>query len=191
MSSNAEQFSVGPTRRVQRGDTPDLNDQLLSRLIVDTLNLERGMACVLVDGEINLATLTLLAAGHAPFVPVESVDNTNDGEEASGVEAPQRVALLVVASSATLNPGDFVKPASGANSNGEVERWVPTTDAHFEKYAKYLGKEAALLDRDTTTPFDETLTPGIVPDEALVPTADPEDNVGWFQLIEGQGGAAS
>lgn len=185
------QFSTGPTRIVQRGDTPDLNDGLLSRLIVAGLNLQRGMACVLVGGEISLATLTLLADGHAPFVPVESVDNTADGEEASGVESNQRVALLAVASSAALAPGDFVKPAAAANANGEVERWIPGTDAHFEKYAKYLGKEAAVFDRDTTTPFSETLTAGIVPDQTLTPTATPAENVGWFQLLEADGGAAT
>jgi len=183
------QFPVGPTRDVQAGDTPDLNDGLLSRLIVNALNLVRGNACLLVDGEITLSTLALMAAGHAPFVPIESVDNTNDGLEASGVAAPQRVALLVEASSTALAPDDFVKPSN--NADGTVERWVPTTDAHFEKYAKYLGKEAALLDRDSVTPFDETLTPGIVPDQTLTPTASPSDNVGWFQLIEGQGGAAT
>ncbi len=182
-------FPVGPTRRVQAGDTPDLNDGLLSRTIVNALNLVRGNACYLVDGEITLATLALSAAGHAAFVPIESVDNTGDGLEASGVEAPQRVALLVEASSTALAPGDFVKPSN--NADGTVERWIPTTDAHFEKYAKYLGKEAALLDRATTTPFNETLTTGIVPDQTLTPTASAADNVGWFQLMEAGGGAAT
>jgi len=183
------QFPTGPTRQVQAGDTPDLNDGLLSRTIVASLNLARGNACLLVNGEIVLSTLALMAAGHAPFVPIESVDNTGDGLEASGVEAPQRVALLLEASSAALDPGEFVKPSN--NADGTVEKWVPTTDAHFEKYAKYLGKEAALLDRDTSTPFDETLTVGIVPDQTLTPTATAADNVGWFQLMEAGGGAAT
>lgn len=186
------QFPTGPTRRVQAGDTPDLNDGLLSRGIAASLNLARGNACVLVDGNITLATLALMAAGHAPFVPIESVDNSAGAAgalEASGVEAPQRVALLVEASSTALNPGDFVKPSN--NADGTVERWIPTTDAHFEKYAKYLGKEAAVFDRATTTPFSETLTPGIVPDQTLTPTADPADNVGWFQLMAAGGGAAT
>ena len=183
------QFTTGPTRDVQPGDTPDLNDGLLSRLIFDGLALLRGNACVLVAGEIRLATLAFMAAGHAPFVPIESVDNTNDGLEASGVEAPQRIALLVEASSTALNPGDFVKPSG--SGDGTVEFWIPTTDAHFEKYAKYLGKEAALLDRKAVSDFDETLTPGIVPDQTLTPTANDEDNVGWFQLMAAGGGAAT
>lgn len=186
------QFSTGPTRQVQAGDTPDLNDGQLSRGIAASLNLARGNASLLVSGDITLATLALMAAGHAPFVPTESVDNSAGGAgalEASGVEAPQRVALLVESSSTALDPGDYVKPSN--NADGTVEAWIPTTDAHFEKYAKYLGKEAALLDRDGTTPFDETLTVGIVPDQTLTPTATAGDNVGWFQLMEAGGGAAT
>jgi len=186
------QFTAGPTRDVQAGDTPDLNDGLLSRDVAAALNLARGNACVLVSGSITLATIALTSAGNAPFVPVESVDNTGGAAgdvEASGVVAPQRVALLVEASSATIFPGDYVKPSS--NADGTVERWVPTTDDDHEKYARYLGKEAALLDRDAVTPFDETLTVGIVPDQDLVPTAAAADNVGWFQLVESQGGAVT
>lgn len=183
------QFTAGPTRRLEAGDTPDLNDGLLSRLIVDTLVLVRGNACVLVSGEIVLATQTLSIAGHTPFVPIESVDNTLDGLEASGVTSPQRVALLAEASSATIFPGDFVKASS--NVDGTVERWVPTTDDDHLKYARYLGKEAALLDRAAATPFDETLTPGIVPDQSLIPTAAAVDNVGWYQLVEAQGGGVT
>ena len=183
------QFPTGPTRRIQAGDTPDLNDGLLSRLIVNALNLVRGNACVLVSGEITLATQALTSAGNTPFVPIESVDNTGDGLEASGVAAPQRVALLVAASSAALDPGEYVKPSSGGD--GTVQKWAPVSDDDNEKYARYLGKEAALLDRDTSTPFGETLTTGIVPDETLTPTATASDNVGWFQLVESQGGAVT
>jgi len=107
-------FPVGPTRRIQAGDTPDLNDGQLSRPIAAALNLARGNASLLVGGDITLATLALMAAGHAPFVPTESVDNTAGGLEAQGIEAPQRVALLVEASSTALEPGDFVKPSNNA-----------------------------------------------------------------------------
>jgi len=182
-------FSVGPTRRIQAGDTPDLNDGLLSRPIVAALNLARGNACVLVGGDITLATIALTIAGNAPFVPIESVDNTGGGLEASGVAAPQRVALLVEASSLAIDPGEYVKPSN--NGDGTVEKWVAGTDSDQQKYARYLGKEAALLNRNSSTPFDETLTTGIVPDETLTPTATAADNVGWFQLVESQGGAVS
>ena len=106
------QFPTGPTRRVQAGDTPDLNDGLLSRNVDASLNLARGNACYLVDGNITLATIALANAGHTPFVPIESQDNSSGAAgdlQASGVRPPQRVALLVEASSTALNPGDYVK----------------------------------------------------------------------------------
>lgn len=180
-------FTPGPTRQVQPGDTPDLNDGLLSRQIADGLVLERGAACLLKAGKITLATITDVVNGYAPFVPIESVDNTGNGLEASGVGAPQRVALRAKISSLTLNPGDYVKPSSVA---GEVEAWVPVTGETGEIYARYLGKEAGLFQRESGTPWKETLSNGIKPDQALVPGTDPENNIGWFQLTESQGGKA-
>lgn len=186
MSVNPTQFSVGPTRDVQPGDTPDLNDSLLSRKVA-AQNIARGQACFIKDGIVTIAAVADAIAGYAAFVPVESVDNSGGAPgdlEASGVTPPQRVALAAEADSAVLQPGDYVKIAA---TDGEVEKWVATTDDQRLKYARYLGKEAALLDRNTASPYDETLTPGIVPDEALTPVSGA--NVGWFQLIESQGGA--
>lgn len=188
----SDQFSTGPTRQIQPGDTPDLNDGLLSRAQA-AQNIARGTACFLIDGNVTIALAAAAAAGHAPFVPIESVDNSGGSAgdtEMSGVVAPQRVALRVEASSAALDPGEYVKISA---TGGQVEKWVPTTDADNLKYARYLGREAALLDRAVLTPFDETLTAGIVPDQTLTPTAGATDdeNVGWFQLIESQGGAVT
>ena len=180
------QFSVGPTRDVQPGDTPDLNDSLLSRGIA-AVNLQRGQACFIKAGVVTVAAVADALAGYAAFVPVESVDNSGGGAgdlEASGVTPPQRVALAAEDSSAVLEPGDYVKIAA---TSGEVEKWVVTTDDQRLKYARYLGKEAALLDRDAVTLFGESLTPGIVPDQSLTPVTGA--NVGWFQLMESQGGA--
>ncbi len=180
------QFSVGPTRDVQPGDTPDLNDALLSRGIA-AINLQRGQACFIKSGVVTVAVVADAIAGFGAFVPVESVDNSGGSPgdlEASGITPDQRVALAAEDSSATLQPGDFVKISATA---GEVELFVVTTDDQRLKYARYLGKEAALLDRDASTPFGETLTPGIVPDQSLTPVTGA--NVGWFQLVESQGGA--
>jgi len=180
------QFSTGPTRNVQAGDTPDLNDGLLSRSI-DAVNLQRGVATFIKAGIVTIAAVADAVAGYTAFVPVESVDNSGGSPgdlEASGVVAPQRVALDVLIGSATLNPGDYVKISA---TPGLVDLFVVAVTDQRAKYAKYLGKEAALLDRNAATPFDETLTPGIVPDQVLTPVAD--DNVGWFQLVESQGGA--
>jgi hypothetical protein len=180
------QFSSGPTRNVQPGDTPDLNDGLLSRSI-DAANIQRGVACFIKAGIVTIAAVADALAGYTAFVPIESVDNSGGAPgdlEASGVTANQRVALEVLAGSATLNPGDYVKISA---TPGLIELFVVTTDVLGLKYARYLGKEAALLDRNTASPYDETLTPGVVPDQALAPVTG--DNVGWFQLVESQGGA--
>jgi hypothetical protein len=181
------QFSTGPTRQIQPGDTPDLNDGLLSReAAVD--NIARGEACFVIGGLVTVATQSLDDAGHSPFVPVESVDNSGNANlPISGVSNPQRVAMRVEASSAAIDPGEYVKISA---TDGQVEKWDITTDAGELKYAKYLGKEATLLNRAAASPFGETLTAGIVPDQTLTPSAGTTDdnNVGWFQLEEGLGG---
>ena len=69
------QFSTGPTREIQAGDTPDLNDGLLSRSQSAT-NIARGVCCYLVSGNVTIATQALSLVGHSPFVPIESVDNS-------------------------------------------------------------------------------------------------------------------
>lgn len=177
------QFPAGPTRNIQPGDTPDLNDGLLSRLIADTVNLVRGQACYLVAGEITVGTQALSLAGHSPFVPIESVDNTADGLQASGITAPQRIAVTIrfdTTDGLTINPGDYLKISDA--TAGQLHRWNDA-DVDAAKYARFLGIEAALLDRDILTPFDETLTPGIVPDQSVTGLTT-ETFVGWVQLME-------
>ena len=182
------QFPVGPTRAVQPGDTPDLNDGLLSRAQA-AQNIARGVACYMVNGFITIGTTALAATGVSPFVPVESVDNSGGSAgdtEMSGVVAPQRVALTfeTITAALTLFPGDYVKISTTVP--GIVNKWLDGTDANGLKYARFLGIEAALLDRDASTPFDETLTPGIVPDQSVTGT-DAQQFVGWFQLVENPG----
>ncbi len=180
------QFTAGPTRDVQAGDTPDLNDGLLSRPQA-AQNIARGQACYLTAGNVTIATAATSNNGRAVFVPIESVDNSGGAlgdTEMSGVAAPQRVALVVgdgVVIS-TLRPGEYVKIS---DVPGQVTNMLTTEVAGF-RYARYLGIEAALLDRDPITPFDETLTPGIVPDQTLVVAAG-ATAVAWFQLVEAQG----
>ncbi len=176
-------FGTGATRQVQAGDTPDLNDGLLSReASVDSI--VRGEACYITAGIVTVATAALSNDGRAVFVPVESVDNSgNDNLPISGVVSPQRVALTMGADSQIVfNPGDYAKISNVA---GQVEPMVDTEVAGF-RYARFLGIEAALLDVNTVTPFDETLTPGIVPDQSVTIESG-ETAVGWFQLIEAQG----
>lgn len=176
------QFTPGPTREVQPGDTPDLNDGLLSRAMADD-NIARGTACYVKDGLVTIALLTDAALGLSPFVPIESVDNSgDDGLAMSGVVAPQRVALAVT-TTVDLLPDDYVKISNGT---GLVEKWSSGADSDVLKFARYLGREAALLDRKITSAFDETLTPGIVPDQSIL-SSESDGTVGWFQLVENPG----
>lgn len=184
-------FGEGATRQIQPGDTPDLNDGLLSRTIPTANSIDRGDACFLVDGDITLATQALAEDGYGPFVPIESVNNTSGADlPMSGVTAPQRIALRVLISTTPLNPGDYVKPSSTAGLVEKFDTGAAGEDEFWLKYARYLGKEAALLDKDSNSPFGESLSLGIVPDQTLTPTSTQEDdgNVGWFQLIESQAG---
>ena len=192
------QFTTGPTRDVQAGDTPDLNDGLLSR-IQAAENIPRGTACYIdaestPPGAVTIGTTALGAEGHTPFVPIESIDNSGGAvadTELSGVGAPQRVALNFetsdseAAAGLTLAPGDYVKIST--DNPGVVSKWISGTDAGSLKYARYLGIEAALLDRAVGTPFDETLTVGVVPDQSVTGT-DLQQFVGWFQLMENPAG---
>lgn len=182
---SSTQFSTGPTRNIQPGDTPDLNDGQLSRK-ADAANIARGVACFVKAGIVTIAAVADAIAGYAAFVPIQSVDNSagSPGDlPINGVSAPQRVALEVLAASTALNPDDYVKIST---TPGQVQKWVEAVDDQRLKFARYLGKEAALLNRNAATPFDETLTEGIVPDQTLTPVTG--DNVAWFQLLESQGG---
>lgn len=189
MSVNPTQFAVGPTRDVQPGDTPDLNDGLLSRAQAAE-NIARGVASYIVNGFVTIGTNTLALTGVSPFVPIESVDNSGGAPgdtEMSGVVAPQRIALTfeTITAALTLFPGDYVKIST--TTPGIVNKWLDGTDANSTKYARFLGIEVALLDKQLVTPFDESLTPGIVPDQSVTGT-NLQQFVGWFQLVENPAG---
>ena len=200
---SVDQFPTSPTRDVQAGDTPDLNDGLLSRKFAaatTTVNTrQRGFAYVIniANGQVVDATNTRVAAGDAPFVPVESVtvDATNSlvtlNGEVSGVTAPQRVALTFEANTdlgLTLAPGMYVM-IDETLAVGNVGKWTTGATSGNPKYARFLGIEAALLDKsgdtgDPNTDFIETLSPGIVPDQSITGLLTGETKVGWFQLVE-------
>ncbi len=186
------QFTSGPTRNIQAGDTPDLNDGLLSRKITgpqsSSKTINRGVACYLVAGEVTTGTQTLSLAGHSPFVPIASVTATGTSaaaveEPIDGVVAPQRVAVTIrgdTGDGTVFNPGDYLKLSE--DTTGQLHKWNDG-DADASKYARFLGIEAALLDRDSSTTFDETLTSGIRPDQQVT-VADGVTFVGWAQLME-------
>lgn len=166
-------FSVSPTRNIKAGDTPDLNDGQQS-IRMAAQNIPRGALSSVIAGIVTVAT-PANSIDNSRFVPIESKDNSTGSPgdlEIKGVSAPQKVALISADTGVTINVGDFVQVST--TNNGEVE--LATTGA---KVARYLGKEAALLDTNLSTPFDQSLTEGVVPDEPLI-----AGDIGWFQLIE-------
>lgn len=162
-------FSTSPTRNIKKGDTPDLNDGQVSTKMA-AQNIPRGTICAVVAGFVTIATIAN-SIDNARFTPIEDKDNSTGSPgdlEIKGVTAPQKVALE------TLDQIEVQGFAEVSATDGIVQ--AATTGA---KVARYLGKEAALLNTNLSTPFEQTLTDGVVPDEPLL-----AGETGWFQLIE-------
>lgn len=162
-------FSVNPTRNIQQGDTPDLNDGQAS-VRMAAQNIPRGTMCAVVAGFVTIATAAN-SVGNVRYVPIENKDNSGGSPgdlEIKGVTATQKVALT------TLDQIEVQGFAELSATDGTVQ--AATTGA---KVARYLGKEAALLNTNVSTPFEQTLTDGVVPDEPLL-----AGETGWFQLVE-------
>lgn len=162
-------FGNSPTRNIQQGDTPDLNDGQQS-IRMAAQNIPRGTMCVVLSGLVTIATTGNIAV-NSRFVPIEDKDNSagSPGDlEIKGVTAPQRVALSTFDE---IEVGEFAEMSS---TDGQVK--AATINP---KVARYLGREAALLNTNLSIPFDQTLTDGVVPDEPLL-----AGETGWFQLIE-------
>jgi len=162
-------FSTSPTRGIRQGDTPDLNDGQQS-IKMAAQNIPRGTMCALVSGFVTIGTIGN-SVDNSRFVPVENKDNSAGAPgdlEIKGVTAPQRVALSTLDQ---IEVGGFAELSA---TDGQVQ--AATTGA---KVARYIGKEAGLLDTNTLTPFEQTLTVGVVPDEPLL-----AGETGWFQLVE-------
>ncbi len=165
-------FGISPTRNIQAGDTPDLNDGQQS-IRMAAQNIPRGTMCAIVLGIVTIATAAN-SVDNSRFVPIESKDNSagSPGDlEIKGVSAPQKVALKL-STDGGLTVGEFVEVS--AAFDGEVKE-----AAAGAKVARYLGKEAALLNTNVATPFEQTLTEGVVPEQLLL-----AGEIGWFQLIE-------
>jgi len=172
---SSESFSTSPTRQIQAGDTPGFNDDQISRREAAE-NIPKGTPCFQVDGVITITTNTLATGNYAPFVPVETKDNSGGsiGDlEIRGVGPLQQVAMEL--ESGTLNPGDYVQV--NTSGSGELIPW--TKAANERRYARYFGREAGVFSRDGTTPFSEDLSVGVIPDQPLT-----AGEIGWFTLLE-------
>lgn len=167
----------GPTQAIEAGDTPDFDDNQVSRLMAAG-TISKGQASVMIDGVVNIATAgSANSKGHSPFVPIETKTNTN-GDEIRGVTSDQFVALTSDNSGTPIFPGDLMKIGA---QDGTVISWLPG-DAIDEIYARYIGKEAGILTQGAGTPFTISLSTGVIPDQSLG-----ADEVGWFKLIEANG----
>lgn len=162
-------FSVNPTRNIKQGDTPDLNDGQQS-IRMAAQNIPRGILCIVVAGIVTIGTIAN-SIDNSRFVPIQDKDNSagSPGDlEIKGVTAPQKVALTTLDQ---IEVGGFGELSA---TDGVIQ--AATTGA---KVARYLGKEAALLNTNLSTPFEQSLTQGVVPDEPLL-----AGETGWFQLVE-------
>jgi len=169
-------FSTSPTRQIEAGDTPGFNDDQKSRREAAE-NIAKGTPCFQVDGVITITTNTLATGNYAPFVPVESKDNSGGsiGDlEIRGVVPGQMVAMEL--KTGTLNPGDYVQ-VNTVNA-GQIIPWAKTSNQR--RYARYFGREAGVFSRgNLAADFAENLSVGVIPDQPLT-----ANEIGWFQLVE-------
>ena len=63
------------------------------------------------------------------------------------------------------------------------ERLTATDSAEF-KYARFLGIEAGLFVIEYSTPFGESRTLGIIPDQTVTFPAAEQNTVVWVQLTD-------
>ena len=163
------------TRPIEQGDTPDIQDDYAVSVAMGAENILKGTKCFIVGGFV----VTTISANNTfpvtPCVPTESKDNSTG--------APGDLELRVILPGqiiALTGSGVFTVGQYGSITGSDVITALDEGSINtIRKYARYLGKEAALFERDGSIPFGETLSTGIVPDQNL---ADAE--VGWFQLVE-------
>jgi hypothetical protein len=122
-------------------------------------NIQKGKACVVIDGIVTLATQAN-SAGRSPFVPIEDVDNSggNAGDKVIGGVGPKQ--RVTVETTDALKPFDYVKISA---TTGKVMKFVSGTDDVDLIYGRYITKEGAVFSRDTNSPYAETLSGGQKP----------------------------
>jgi len=140
-------------------------------------NIPRGTLCIVEEGNVTIATTTNYV-GNRVCASVESVDNSGGaaGDLNIGVVFPK--VLVALQTSSTLNPGDYVKVSGTA---GQVEEFVDGTgnDDKDLMVGVYRGKEGAVFARAGTTPYRETLSAGIVPEQDAA-----VNDIVWVELLD-------
>lgn len=163
----------GGTRVIQAGDTPDLDDLGTSVKMADQ-NILKGDVCYIIGGLVTKALAAVVLNPNVAVIPTESKDNSGGDDLEIRVIKPGQVVAIKGDSAFTVGQYGAV---SVDDELIAISDSAPNTT--LRKYARYLGKEAAIFSIGGTTPFDQALSTGIVPDENLA-----DEEVGWFQLVE-------
>jgi len=172
---STEFASSGGTRNIEAGDTPGLDYLGVSVAMGEGENLTKGTPCFIVGGFVVTAATTENGSPTVPVVPTESIDNSAglDGDLEIRVILPNQPIALTAGGPFTV--GQYATIVT----DGIITALSNTATNTTRKFARYMGKEAAVFSIDSTTPFDQSLSTGIVPDQSLA-----LDEVGWFMLVE-------
>jgi len=138
-------------------------------------NIPRGTVVAIIDGVATIAT-TANSAGEAIGVSVESVDNSGGAPGDLNIGVVLSNCLVAVQTRTALNPLDGVKVSTTA---GDVDEFVAGVDDEDLKIGRYRGIEGAQFARAAGTPFRETLSAGIVPDQDAA-----IDDIVWIELLD-------
>jgi len=168
-------FTDSVTRPIAQGDTPSIINQKTRTLPMTNENIPKGTPCVVVAGFVTIATLANTINLNSGVVPVESIDNSAGSAGDLNIKVvdagPETGPYVALTSSVALTIDQYIS----IDATPVIIAFADT----LVKYARYIGKEAGVFSRDGSTPFDQTLSVGQVPQQDLL-----ADEVGWFKIVE-------
>lgn len=166
----------GGTRAIQAGDTPTLDDLGVSVPMGATQNLAKGDVCYISGGVVIAALATDVLDPLVSCIPTESKDNSTGGAGDLEIRVILPNQVVAIKGDSIFTVGQY----GGISVDNElIAISQAAQNTTINKFARYLGKEAAIFAIDGTTPFDQSLSTGIVPDQNLADT-----EIGWFVLTE-------
>lgn len=141
-------------------------------------NIPRGTLCVIIDGIVTISTVAgANGAGQRPCVSVEDVDNSAGSAGDLNIGVVFSKVLVAVQTDTILEPGDYVK--AGTVVAGNVSEFDDGSDDLDIKVGAYRGIEGAVFARGAGTPFKETLSAGIVPEQSAA-----ANDIVWVELLD-------
>ena len=126
----------------------------LEKLDMAAENISAGQLCVLIDGNVTIATAAN-ESDQTVVVAVESKDNSGGSAGDLQILCAMPGTIVAVQTKTTLNPQDYVKVSATA---GMVDEHVTATDAIDLMVGRYVSKDTGVFVRATSTPFAETLS---------------------------------